>query len=807
MTGGARRARRGLVACVVAFAVVACGGDVPGTIAAPGGERAVPVARTDGEWRPGDGLLERLDGARLLAAPAHALPPDVAETLGGPVRVEVPMPPLAWQRAEAMPPEWVATLEAHGRGDLWWARPPLPLVEGAPEPVARVDGRDVPRWSFGDAAPVPERFAGWYRGQHMVLAVSEGPPRGVSLVGSVPAVAEFARVERGRALTGHEPAPADLRTRATLDDVTRDAVLLAAPSVLELPAGVLRADRLHVAVGVSPEGWTIEDGVVRRAPRRGDGATFAVEVVVEGRAGGGAVDGAGGAPDSGSATATVERVWSATVGADDVGEAWTEAVVDLARFRGRRVALRLVTEPGPAGDALHDYGLWADLRLRGGAARVPDRPHVVLVDVDTLRADRLAAYGAARATTPALDAWAAERAVVYTDSVSTAPWTLPSTVSFLTGLAVHQHGVDRASAALGDTATTLASRLADAGYETRALTGGGYLRPVYGCDAGFERYDTRDPKDLDWSAALDFVAARDSERPVFLFLHTYAVHAPYERTDRWTDPAYAGPLRDLEVDTHNVLDPCNRGELSLDPADAAWVEALYDGLVTGMDAHVAAFLRELEARVGDEPLLVLFTSDHGEGFLEHGHLGHGASLHAEQLRVPLVVRYPDARPGASDVPVSGLDLVPTVLDVVGLPVPDDLPGRSLRAHRGTTPTEGGDARSGGREPRGAAVDTARPDVRVAESDDRRAVLSDGTKLIGPRTDDAASPASLYDLTDDPGEHEDVAAVRPDDVAELRRRLAWFLGRYTAPEGGHAVGSDAAGAALAELKALGYLGDG
>lgn len=739
--------------------------------------------------RAGDSLLERLDSARLVEMPAHNLPPEVAALLPGLVRVEVPVPPLAWQRAEAMPPEWSAGLAALGRGDLWWARAPMLLVEadGTPEPEAYVRGVPVPRWEIGSSASMPEDFAGWFPGQRMVLAVADSVPQQVSLVGTVDAVTEFGRMERGRAMHGEDPQPSGLMSRRELGEVTRSAVLLPAPGVLEIAPARLMADRLHVAVGVAADAWEVQDGVVRRRAAGSDGVRFAVDVV--------RYEAVAPGSDAAPRAEAPERVWSADVKADAVGERWMDAEIDLSRWRDEVIALRLVTEPavetvaepvtasgeaqGDASHADHDYALWADLRLRGGAINEPSRPNVVLIDIDTLRADRLAAYGARRETTPGIDAWAAERAVTYTDSVSAAPWTLPSTVSFLTGLAVHQHGVDQATDALGGGAPTLASRLAAAGYETRAIAGGGYLRPDYGCDVGFERFETREPKDLDWTAALDFVRKRDSERPFFLFLHTYAVHAPYARDEQWADPDYEGVLRHIEVDTGTVFEPWHRGELDLGDADGEYIEALYDGLVTRMDTDVARFLRELNALVPAEQLMVVLTSDHGEAFLEHGHLGHGVSLYDEQLRVPLVVQYPDGRAGLSDVPVSGVDVLPTVLATVGLPVPEGLAGRSVR-------------------------DASGPAVRVAQSgDDLRAALSDGYKII----EHTAKPdaAELYALSTDALELDDLSGQDAARLEALRRRLAWFLGAHPAPEGGHAVDNTAGGAVLEELRALGYLG--
>ena len=738
---------------------------------------ASPSAQDVSVLRPGDSLLERLEGAELVQIPAHNLQAEVAASLPENLRIDVAVGPLAWQRAEAMPASWSAELAALDQGDLWWAQSPVPLAKGGPDPVVRVGGEEAPAWRFGDGSTMPEGFAGWFRAQRLLLAVSKEIPQQVSLEATVSAVSEFGRLERGRALHGEDPAPTGLVTRVELGEVKRSALLLPAPGILDFPPAKLAADRLHVAVGVAGDGWVMENGVLKRRRASSDGVFFAVDVLPWAEA----TSKEGGVPDATRAL----RAWSAFVPADEVGKHWVEAEIDLSRWRGQIVSLRLVTQPTneseSGGNPEHDYALWSDLRLRGGATLKPNFPHVVLIDIDTLRADRLAAYGAKREATPGLDSWSAQRAMTYTDSVSSASWTLPSTVSFLTGMAVHQHGVEKASDALGRGAPTLASRLAQAGYETHAIAGGGYLRPEYGCDVGFESFETRAPKDLDWTAALDFVRTRDSERPFFLFLHTYYVHAPYAFDPRWVDPEYDGALREIEVHTGTVFEPWQRGELDLDQLDGAYVEALYDGLVSQMDVKVAAFLEALNELIPDGQLMIVLTSDHGEAFLEHGDLGHGVSLYEEQLRVPLVVQYPDGKSGVSDVPASGVDVLPTVLDTVGLPLPAGLPGRSLR-------------------------ETVGPAVRVAQSDDGlRATLSDGYKLI----ERGAQPTltELYALDVDAGELHDLSEVDVVQLEALRKRLEWYLSTHAAPEGGHAVDNQAGSDVLEELRALGYLGGG
>jgi len=731
----------------------------------------------------GDSLLERLGTARVLQYPPSNLAPELQALLGGVVRVQAPVSPLLWERVWAMPAAWEDLLATRGRRQVWWARPPLPLVSldsVDARPVALVKGVQPALWDPRSTTPVPPGYACWYPPERLLLAVANAPPTDVSLIGSVSAESEFVRFERGEALLGRVPAAEGLRMRTELDDCKRDALLLPAPGVLEFPVDELLAERLHVAVGVPDQSWSLRDGVVQRDGPASDGVVCAVEVLwSEERR----VEPAG-APAQVERVERSERVWTYALEQREVGRGWHEAVIDLSRWQGQAVRLRLVSEPGARDKNLHDYVLWADLRLRGGARRAAGRPHVVFIDIDTLRADRLAAYGARRATMPRLDAWADAHATVYTDAVSTAPWTLPSTVSMFTGLAVHQHGVDKAADALGPGSRTLATTLAAAGYETRAITAGGYLRPAYGMDLGFERYETRDPKDLDWSSALDFVADRDSERPFFLFLHSYAVHAPYEYNERYVDPAYDGPLRSVQVDHSTVFEPWMECRIDLSAADDRYLEDLYDGLCARTDLEVGAFLDALEQMLAGEPLLVVFTSDHGEAFQEHGLLGHGISLYEEVLRVPLFVRYPDGRPARSRAPASGVDILPTVLDVVGLPALPGLAGTSLRTGRAR-------------------------DVRVAQSGtDERAVLSEDWKLIEPF--DLDEPAAntwvqLYDLVHDRREVFDRSDEEADRLSEMRRRLAWFLEAHPTPQDGGAVETAAGAAELAELKALGYLG--
>ena len=509
------------------------------------------------------------------------------------------------------------------------------------------------------------------------------------------------------------------------------------------------------------EAFSAADGVITQARGRSDGVTFAIEV-------------------------GAERIWSEHV---EPGSPWREFEVDLSRWKGLPLDLALVSDPGPDGKQAFDYALWSGLRVRGASERRDPRPHVVLVDIDTLRADRLGCYGADRNTSPRLDAWAAEHATLFTDATATASWTLPSTASMLTGLAVHQHRVDRASRILTAKTPPLALLLAAAGYETLGLADGGYVRSSFGFDLGFDVYASSSDEEADWDRALDWIGSR-SERPMFLFLQTYMVHAPYAHDERFEnrDAPYDGWLAGKEVSYDEVIEPFREGELELGAADRDYIRRMYDALVARMDERLGPFLDTLDERLAGEPYLLVITSDHGEAFFEHGLVVHGQGLYRELLQVPMIVRFPEGRTGRDDEPVSILDIVPTVLDYAGLPVPDFMPGRSLRD----------------------LAPTSVPRVSQHSPDAHAVHFGDFKLITGVTHRDQAEDETvlLFHRDGDPDEGENLADAEPDTVARMTGMRDEFVRTYLPVEGGGEGGEGLDAATMAELEALGYLtGDG
>jgi len=302
------------------------------------------------------------------------------------------------------------------------------------------------------------------------------------------------------------------------------------------------------------------------------------------------------------------------------------------------------------------------------AAAIPDPPPIVVVSIDTLRSDRLTAYGAARVATPAIDRLARD-GIVFEHAFSQVPLTLPSHLSFFTGLLPADHGVRdntgyRFDAAAHPWAPT---SLRSAGYVTGGFASAYVLRPETGIAAGFGTYDA----EIDLGTSSDLAGAQRSGRVtieraiawlrahrrerVFLFVHLYEPHSPY-RPEPPFDRDYADP---------------------------------YDGEIATADARLGELVAELDRLGIYDRALVVLLSDHGEGLGDHGEREHGLLLYREALQVPLVLKLPGGVRGGERVAAAAqtLDLAPTLLAAAGLPADERQQGIDLRElGRGDGPT-------------------------------------------------------------------------------------------------------------------------
>ena len=435
-------------------------------------------------------------------------------------------------------------------------------------------------------------------------------------------------------------------------------------------------------------------------------------------------------------------------------------------------------------------------------ARLPPGAPIVLVIIDTLRADALGVYGNERPTSTALDAWA-KRGAVFDHAFATAPWTLPSIASILTGRYPSGHGSGRAKVALASgrsrrafvaldpAVPRLAAILSERGYETAAMVTNSFLRPGFGMAVGFDLYDqTRNRfigerrADVMVDRALAWIDGRPQGSPWFLLLHVLDPHQPYDppagQRGRFTS-GYQGELESPIGPESQLVRRVKRREIDLDDADRAFVRGVYDEEVAFVAAQIARFLDGLAARGVVERGLVMVTADHGEEFFDHGALEHGHTMYQELLRVPLLMWGHGVRAGRHSEPVSLVDLMPTVLDAASIPLPEGVDGRSLWPLLS------------------AGADLAKRPLIAENSlygNQRRAIVEWPYKLI---VDVEEPGASLYDLQRDPAEREDLAASRP----EVAERLAAALARRPSASGdGQPVELDAE--TKKELRALGYL---
>jgi arylsulfatase A-like enzyme len=437
-------------------------------------------------------------------------------------------------------------------------------------------------------------------------------------------------------------------------------------------------------------------------------------------------------------------------------------------------------------------------------ASLPRPRGILLVVLDTLRADGLSLYGNPRQTSPALDALAA-RSVVFENAVSHAPWTLPSFVGLLSGRYPSSSVFSE-----GTLHTSLVEALRTAGYRTAAFTEGGYVSRHFALDRGFESFWEEEGKtflarpgtprgagsvERTFDAAIAWLHEPRSE-PFFLLVHTYEIHTPYRQRE------YAEELpRGRLGPTYEERDrqAVRSGRLSVGPVERAYVRALYDGGVRAVDRQVERLLRAVEETGRADDTLVVVTSDHGEdlGGRSPRALGdHGHQLYDELLRVPLVVRLPGAPwpAGRVDTQVRLVDVVPTLLELAGAPVPAGLAGSSL------VPVLEGRERS----PRLAYAELR----RSPWNEHPRTAVRDGRyKLIANLLPRAPGwpEIEFYDVGADPGEQENLIGIRSDALdrlagsLEAQRRALHGDGTLAMPEEGLAPPE-----LRRQLEALGYV---
>ncbi len=434
-------------------------------------------------------------------------------------------------------------------------------------------------------------------------------------------------------------------------------------------------------------------------------------------------------------------------------------------------------------------------------ALLPKQVRNVLVYlVDTLRADHLRPFNAnTRVKTPGLDALVETGVALFTSAHTQENWTKPSVATLLSSLMPWEHKAVTMEAVVPASVQLLPELLRERGFRTGAFIANGYVSDKFGFNQGWDtyrnyiregRYSRAEFLANDVVAWLD---KRPQKQPFFLYVHAIDPHVPYKPTAEFLslyDPLPYQGVVDFSHDT-TLLEKIKIGDIRLNGRDKVHLEALYDSEISYHDVHFRSILAALDKRGLTEDTMIVLVADHGEEFWDHGSVGHGHSVYEELLHIPMLVRVPGVtrEPVRITSAVGLVDVMPTVLEAIGEPLPAGLSGRSLLSEiRGQRPSA--------------------PRVSVSGfMDGWRTALVGDLKLI-QRTE---KRVMLHDLASDPHEQTDVAASRPISVRYARGQLGLAL---AATEQGDArelkkpvhreekTKIDAA--TKAQLKALGYV---
>ena len=492
------------------------------------------------------------------------------------------------------------------------------------------------------------------------------------------------------------------------------------------------------------------------------------------------------------------ELFSRTLAAEASAWSWHQQRIDLTAYAGKRVRLSLETSsPGPRA-----YGLWGNPVI--DTPREKDGPpNVVLIGLDTLRADRLSVFGYSRDTSPHLNALAAD-GVAFSQAISTTNWTTPAFASIFTGVVPSRHQLvldNSPITQLSPNLESLASRFRVAGWTTGAIMSKDTLYDR-GLDQGFDSFFNvpvpLPSTEATLSKALSWLD-KNQNRRFFLFLHLDTTHQPFNMPERFqhaftkTDLTSFGTQLPLKVTARRAfaIDPKSPGEWptlndqlcegcsdgqGLSPAFKSLARDLYDGAVAYMDDGVGRFIAGLKERGLYQNTIIVVVSDHGELNWEHeDYYGHQKYLYDELIRVPLIIK-PVGHSGAGKAiatQVRNLDIMPTLLELAGLVVPDSkwMEAKSLVP-----------LMEGQRLPDRAAF---------SEFERSISVRREGWKYIydQERASQGAMTERLFHVAEDPGETIDLSGREPARLRAARAAAAdYFLrqrtGYYIVLAGGH-----------------------
>jgi arylsulfatase A-like enzyme len=462
----------------------------------------------------------------------------------------------------------------------------------------------------------------------------------------------------------------------------------------------------------------------------------------------------------------------------------------------------------------------------GCGRRLPQRPSVLLLTVDTLRADHLGAYGYPRATSPVLDQMASE-SVRFDLAQSQWPKTGPSFASLLTATYPKDNGIVREiGKPLPCGFRTLAEELRELGYQTGAVVANGAVGSDFFYDQGFEHFveawkGASSEAEIEEATragpvtdlAIELLAQLDADRPFFLWVHYLDPHFPYRPPEAWRDKFQAdgrvatGATIEIDRKHHRrVTGGIGRSQVLDERSDLDFYIARYDAEIAYTDAEIGRLVDDLRRRQLYDRLLTIFTADHGESLGEHSfYFDHGLLPFQNSTRVPLFVRWPGVLDPRVDVDaVELLHLAPTVLESAGRKLDEG----AWRQGRSLVPRLLGE--SNGRDTLAfseAGTNTRRLWMKSVTDGTFKAVWAP-TQRDQRRIGHPGESVVLFNLAVDPGELVNVAAQHPEVAARLSRRLwTWFEApAFDAETDTEGCGGDRSTApeTVEQLRALGYL---
>ncbi len=413
-------------------------------------------------------------------------------------------------------------------------------------------------------------------------------------------------------------------------------------------------------------------------------------------------------------------------------------------------------------------------------SRSVKRPNVILVSIDTLRADHLGIYGCARQTSPALDSLAQDSGV-FLNTFATSAWTLPSHASLLTSLFGFNHQIYYNDERIGASLTTLADVLRQNGFFCAAFAGGVYVGSRYGFSKGFDSFSERegdfsvpDAAERVCHAVTEWIG-QNQDKNFFLFLHTYQPHSPYDCPAPYNS-VFLG--HDSNLQKVNILDYLGGREGTFKPLSEQERRdfiSLYDGEIRYTDQRlIEPLLSRLKQLDLYDRTMVIVSSDHGEEFFDHGGWEHGHTLYNELLRVPLIMKFPYSKFRGKRIEsiVSLVDVMPTILEEMGIdPNNLGLDGRSLH------PLLKGKSREDRvffADRRSHVTDT-NTSQRVTLNEGRTKLILN--KVFSPQEltfyhypPPMTPPVELYDLREDPAEKKNIANTQPELVRRLTAQM-------------------------------------